>query len=1023
MNFPEIIVVEASAGSGKTFALAFRYISLLFYLRRISGRCRIDTILAITFTNKAMCEMRGRILEYLKSISLGCFKYEEELEKVIALAGISRREAAAFASEYVDTIIHDYDFFSVSTIDSFVRSLLSGCAFRLGLSASFDIRHEFDDYLSYSLDSFIENSARDKEIKVFLEECVDKYLFIDNKMGWHIKTAMLGVLKSILETYNNHGAEFVMSGVSPEQITLLKKDFLLSVSELLKYYPEDIVNKRSYSNTRLADFIENNPDMFDVKSVPSCFKYDTVPVKKGAQVDDDYAIIWRRARKILRQICEKESSAMFDIYIRLFNSIYPDISARAAADNTMFVSELNRKATAVSDIAVEEVFLRLSARFEHYLLDEFQDTSVLQWRNLERLVSEALAQQGSLFYVGDMKQAIYRFRGGQAFLFDAVAAYYDHVRPRKQRLDTNWRSCPEIIDFNNRVFSAENIKAALAEYNPEISDDLAGPLIGVYTGSAQRPSVPHERLPGFLKIDRFEVAGSSEFEELMPDLIKELLADLSSRYDQSRIAFLVRNKKQLRYVARILILCGYQVESDNTLDMRQNEKIRELVYFLRFLANPVDDSALACFITGDIFIEISGIDSSDLADFIMQSRTAQKNRNTYLYSLFREKYKTVWDKFIGPYFSTAGYLPVFELIVDIYEKFAVCDVFPESCGYFNQLLDFAKDNEKEYDSISDFLVCLEKAQNGVDIAFSSGDAIKVYTVHKAKGLAFDCVVLPYLIMQIKSPAESAKGFAMSFGDRGPALERLRRDYNVYSDYLKKRYLEEMLGAYSDELNAVYVALTRAVYEMHIMIPSRIHGSRVNPAYSLIKDSVMSGTPDMHKGQPVQLCRKYLRSEFKGWMDFVKNEYPYVEDVKDKAGAQYGTYVHLGLSKIKDTLLTEEQLRILLIHDVPERYLNRVAADVMSVCASEIFERFMHGEIFVEYEAAASDGSLRRMDRVVIKEGLVEVVDYKSSRKNHEKHISQTEEYVKLLKQIYPDHKVRGHLFYLDEINVVEVAGA
>ena len=188
------------------------------------------------------------------------------------------------------------------------------------------------------------------------------------------------------------------------------------------------------------------------------------PVNKGGEVDEKLEGLWRQVTGEIRGLCLQESRGIFNPYVILFDKLLACFEQLSRRDDILFLEELNHKAALLFEddlVTVEELYLRLAARFQHYLIDEFQDTSVAQWQNFRVMIEEALANGGSLFYVGDKKQAIFSFRGGETSLFNDLQQQLANFNVRVENLEKNYRSCPEIIKFNNKVFSLDNLKAFL----------------------------------------------------------------------------------------------------------------------------------------------------------------------------------------------------------------------------------------------------------------------------------------------------------------------------------------------------------------------------------------------------------------------------------------------------------------------------------------------------------------------------------------------------------------------------------
>ena len=211
----------------------------------------------------------------------------------------------------------------------------------------------------------------------------------------------------------------------------------------------------------LNSLLVEDSGTFDLDDLKAHWSKEEFPVNKGGEISVPLESLWRKLVHEIRELCLLEARSMFNPYVILFEKVMSSFGRLSRRDDVLFLEELNRKAALLFEdglVTVEELYFRLAARFQHYLIDEFQDTSLSQWRNLSSMVEEALSHGGSLFYVGDKKQAIYSFRGGDSRLFDGLQSQLGDFNVQTMNLDKNYRSCPEIINFNNQVFSLDNLQ-------------------------------------------------------------------------------------------------------------------------------------------------------------------------------------------------------------------------------------------------------------------------------------------------------------------------------------------------------------------------------------------------------------------------------------------------------------------------------------------------------------------------------------------------------------------------------------
>jgi ATP-dependent helicase/nuclease subunit A len=458
LQSPQVLVVDASAGSGKTYALARRYVQLCLYLAA-KAKLPIQSILAITFTNKATWAMKSRILDFLKRIALKQLK-KFEVEDMISPLALDEDQASILAFGLMNDVIRQYHYFQVQTIDSFMNILLSGCSFKIGLSARFKIQHNSREYLQLGLDELLDQANSDDQVYKLFADFVRQYLFLENRSGWFPREDLLKTVSELFRQYNMYQKPLITFSSKEEPYGVKRRIYTL-MQELKDHCPPQTSKKFL---DHLNSLLSENSGTFDLDKLAAYWSREDFPINKGGEITGELESRWCRLRQEIQELCLLEARSMFNPYVAVFEKVLGLFGRLSQRDDVLFLEELNRKTALLFEdglVTVEELYFRLAARFQHYLIDEFQDTSVSQWRNLALMVEEALAHGGSLFYVGDKKQAIYAFRGGESRLFDALQLQLADFNVQTASLDKNYRSCPEIIKFNNRVFGLDNLQAFL----------------------------------------------------------------------------------------------------------------------------------------------------------------------------------------------------------------------------------------------------------------------------------------------------------------------------------------------------------------------------------------------------------------------------------------------------------------------------------------------------------------------------------------------------------------------------------
>jgi ATP-dependent exoDNAse (exonuclease V) beta subunit len=598
LQSPQVLCLEASAGSGKTYALAKRYVQLSLHLASKQA-IPIQSILAITFTNKAAWEMKSRILDFLKRIALKKLDGPEKNE-IIKPLGLDEDEASRLAFGLMKDVIRQYHYFQVQTIDSFVNILLVGCSFKIGLSARFKIKRNSREYLQLGLDELLDQAGTDQKIAGLFADFVRQYLFLENRSGWFPREDLLKVIYELFRQYNIYQKP-LLAFPSGEDPFLVKKRIIVLMRELKALCPPQ-TNKRFIDH--LDSMLARGSGMFDIDELKPYWSQQDFPVNKGGDISPKLESLWRRITLEVHDLCFLEAYSMFNPYVILFDKLLDCFGRLSRRDDVLFLEELNRKAALLFEdgmVTVEELYFRLAARFQHYLMDEFQDTSVSQWRNLVLMVEEALSHGGSLFYVGDKKQAIYAFRGGESRLFDALQTQLTAFNVQVSSLDKNYRSCPELINFNNRVFSLDNLKAFLQRrqedsgknkrHDIHFSDTDFEQIANTFAHAHQWPGkamtggvVRVAYLDGRVKHER-----SSQVRRQLIPLIK----DICQRFALRDIAILTRGNDEVEEITQWLLQEGIYAASERSSDIKNNPLIGELMSLLAFLYSPVDNNAFA----------------------------------------------------------------------------------------------------------------------------------------------------------------------------------------------------------------------------------------------------------------------------------------------------------------------------------------------------------------------------------------------------------------------------------------------
>ncbi len=662
LRFPHIYSVEASAGSGKTYTLTLRVLQFL-----LSGNIpnnKLTNILGITFTNNSAKDMKRQVLEKLKSMSLGLLDAgtAQYISDITTFGGRGYDSHPSNAAEnLIDRILSNYHDFQIRTIDSFTSKILKASAAEIGLPPDFEISTESSAVAGYAVLNMVESADSD-----LLAEFLD--LLNRNQTGGGldfnpVKSIKDG-MKRLLETESDYNEEFSFDFSFKAKLDENLKPAIDGLKDLLKTAERNGFEIKGNVKKETIDKIKNYLD--DKNYFGLVNERKGFPYKKQKSVPDnvDYSKKWEELLdgfdKYLPDIAKLKSLP----YLTLYESFKKELRNAYKILGLVYISDINKKLNRfLSESSVPEIYFHLGNVIEHYFIDEFQDTSKVQWQNLKPLIEESLSKGGSLFTVGDLKQALYGFRGADykimKSLNDGGGKSFPSLNEfKKVSLKINFRSDKALVDYVNRVFKnalkhrVEYVgdPAGFLTYEQDTPLDEAGNNInaGGYCAAEifKYPDGSKEnKSAGAAETDADNAdSGGNDSEETQNgasagnplDLIEqrliEIIEDLKARgYDYGAIAVLAQKNRYLNDIGGRLIEKGYPVVTQSSLDIRNRKVIREIEMLLSFLNSPVDDFNFGSFILGDIFEKKSKFKSGrkEFEKFIFEvnSKNIRSNQN------------------------------------------------------------------------------------------------------------------------------------------------------------------------------------------------------------------------------------------------------------------------------------------------------------------------------------------------------------------------------------------------------------
>lgn len=1055
---PQIYILDASAGSGKTYNLAKQYLHLLFIPSFVESQvdsytADVRNILAITFTNKAATEMKQRILELLKKIVLNLLEEKEKNDILKPVMEIRKdeKQVTSLAEKVINDIIRNYHYFQVQTIDSFINQIISIYSLHLGISPLFKIEEQYSEYIDYCINQLLDDYNKDKNVKKIFNEFIDNYVYLEHKKSWYPKKDIFDIVQLLYEQTKKYGKKY-QKFISDISIEKLSNEFLHIVKKFYKLLPKEKVYKKFVS--AIEEFINKyslEKKVVLPKNLSSYFTYEKIPTTKNFVIDEKVDKMWGKIRMELKNIIELQCFQSFNCYIDIFEHVEKKLDLFVKQEDILFLSELNKKINEVvlsDEYFVPTIFMKLAMRIKHCLIDEFQDTSILQWSNILPIIEEVLANGGSLFYVGDKKQMIYRFSGSEYTLFDNVIKFFPRYLFEKKYLSTNLRSRKEIVNFNNKVFSKQNLEKFLTtiEEKEKNNINIKEEVLNIYSNSQQSFKETNEGgyvYGELISKENYEDVVKEKIQNIISELLSYNLSEQFHPLQNKEIAILVRTKKEAELVSNWLLEAGFSVESDRTLDVLENNFVKEIISLIKFLLSPNDNLSFVSFVLGDTFLESSNLSYEEIYKFVFEEQ--KQSKENLLYQKFKQKYPQLYNKFFKPVFETAYFLATYDLLLKIADIFCFYSlkVFHQNYPFFYKLLELAKKLEQDSCSIYYFIEKINYFTAEEKQVVAKGEKqINVMTIHKSKGLEFEVVILPFVSINIE--VGKHKDFNQRFVilNKNDYLQivKLSKEVIKYSKDLSSIYYTEYKNLLIDELNVLYVAFTRAKEQIYFFVPDEkdnlakflfefgknnlfTQGEKPQQNFNNNKSfSFINKTQNMIKLEPLKhKDRLYSMIEQKIEKFEVINRQKIVE----------GELLHKILSFIeniynknveKEIVFAIQKTKCLLKNSQKvnwEIYKSKVLNLVTNKKLQHLF--FVpKGKVYCEQEIINLAGEIKRVDRIIVLDDKVIVVDYKLKFiEKIEEYKKQVEEYKEIIREIF-GLPPQGYILFLDKKSLTEV---
>lgn len=1107
-------IQKASAGSGKTFTLARTYIKLFIGKQLEDGTFRLRTpeevrsqhshILAVTFTNKATNEMKQRFVEKLADLaSEGDPAKIDYMSDFVRDFNTSPEKIRATAHAALTELLNNYTDFQVSTIDSFFQTILRAFVYEADLSESYQLEIDNEFLTRLGVDStlsLIRGARTDNEIAYWVRKIMKQKA--GEGKNWNLlqkegsaKSELLKFVSEInrenfkkarndLEEYFDAVPDFRKK--MTESVKESDKILINAASEVVELTRGvlDWIDSHNVSGDISANFSRQVNQIIEYKSVLPEFKtrYDgsgkSMPLKASGKKKMEASGEMEELCGLISgiydsldkyhqlRILRNEFVAAIP-YLGIMRETIRRIAGFREENNLVQLSEINTMLRRIiSEDETPFIYERVGSFLNHFLIDEFQDTSEMQWENFSPLLSESLSRDNLNMIIGDAKQSIYRFRDADSSLIThRVPSAFDHIlHGESLEENTNWRSSRNVVEFNNSLFSL------LA---PAIDDpDFPMSVSGAYSGVVQRPS--KEADSGYVEFHITDKASENPDETNPAGYVADLVADLIRRgFRQDEIAILVRTNNQGTEVIDSFVRHNRSVEegnadtviefvSEESLKISGARSVGIIVSVLNMIAgdnNTTQQNASDTESESSDFIcdlnwymaENPDDDISDIFEKYFSGEQHVKSLDEMLESMQTHTLPALVESIV------AYFVP---------EKLRVKEA-PFIAAFQDKVLDYCDTYPSD---ISSFLFWWNV--NGPKATISSPEgveAVNVMTIHKSKGLEFRCVIIPELDFNI-APSEQPDFLEKQwvapcspFKELFPPVLPIAIRKRLIGTPYEHLYIETHNAIAADSINAFYVAMTRAVDELYVFMPSKSKSNKISEyvrntlqsletldggQYTLRGGLRMEAEGEngciYRYGEPIAdpaVGRKKKNSEEKehlgitsyfvnpdlSTLSFREEDLP-VADEDDRDPRSAGNVRHSIMQRIRCGNNVEPDLeKALLKVRVSALMMDQEITEFRQLILSQLQDPiiaswFKEGlKVYNERSLMCKGEKDIRPDRFVVSpEGDAIVVDYKFGDKVNPAYRRQVKEYVESLKSTGKFRSVEGFIWYVALRKVLKI---
>lgn len=1041
-------IYNASAGSGKTYTLVQDYLKILFSSNSL---LTFRTILALTFTNKAVGEMKERIIDTLKIFSDDSILETSNsmFETIANDLNLEPNVLHKKSKLLLHTIVHNYAAFDISTIDKFNHKLIRTFAHDLKLPVNFEVELDTKTMLSKAVDKLIDKAGSDKELtKVLVDFAIEK---TDDDKSWDISydfNTIAGLLINENEIpYIDKLKDKTLEDFKALKTNLQKQyntnsEQVIAVSKtILELIHQSQIDYTDFSSSYLPKhFIKLAEGNFNV-SFSTKWQSDLIdglPIYPK-KVSEDVGSSIESIRQQLTDAFLKTKNAIFQIKflknalsniipLSVLGAIKKSLDELKQEDDLLLISEFNALINnEIKEQPTPFIYERIGEKFKHYFIDEFQDTSVLQWENLIPLIDSAITGQnlkgetGTAMLVGDAKQAIYRWRGGRAEQF--IDLYTNdnpfHIEKTVENLPSNYRSFKTIVEFNNAFF---NHISDFAFSNPQHKT--------IYQNAHQELVFKDE---GYVELSFLNIEDEDKNELYCEAVLNTIEKALQNGFSLKDICIIVRRKKEGVAIAEYLSGKHYSIISSETLMLENSPEVNFIINILSLAIQPKNDEV-----------------KIDVLSYLAEHQLSLNDKHAFFSLLIHKDIFNLFDalKGFGYEFDFNRFLqlPIYEAIESVVRQFKLNT---SSNAFIQFFLDEVLDYSQKYNtSISGFLDFWDRKKDTLSIVSPQGkDAVQIMTIHKSKGLEFPVVIFPYANQGIYFDLNPKIWFPVDenhFNGFSHMYLNLNKDFEGYNESSNIIYNDYQSELELDSINLLYVVLTRAAEQLYIIsefdVDKKTQTEKLNTYSGLFINYLKSvnqweelrftysfGNPIKTSAEKITTHNTIYQNEF---ISTAKEEHNlniitnsgYLWDTLQEKAIEKGNLIHNIMSEIK----TVDDIETVLDDFENSGKINVLQYEELKIMVYDIvnhnqLQSYFNSEyiIYNEQDIITKEGYLLRPDRIVINsKNEAVIIDYKTGLTNS-KHQEQLYDYQLVLEDM--NFKViKKILIYInDEITIKE----